>query len=227
MLGVLAAACQPSDGGATQDDQPNRVVVATADGAVAVHLADGVQLTRIDPPDGSILRQPTWLDPSLIVYSEVSTTGNHSLTAADSDTGKVLWRAGLDTSPFFFSPAPAGSPYATTSLRNDPTGAGLIADLIGQSGEVEQISTESPFYTAWKPDGTALAIHITGIRIDIAEGADTQTIGSPTGLFQAPAWTDGGLVLIRTEGQEQTLALWNDGVFRDVAKVDGPAGCVR
>lgn len=226
VFGVLASACQPSDEPAPQDIGPDRVVVATTDGAVVVHAADGSMLVRVDPPDGSVLRQPTWLDPSSIVYSEVSATGGHALTAAAADTGEVLWSASLDTSPFYFSPAPAGSRYATTSLRNNPSGAGLIAELVGHDGEVEQISTDSPFYTAWKPDGAELAIHITGIRLDVSNGVEEQTIASPTGLFQSPAWTEEGLVLLRTEGGEQTLAMWNDEEFLDIARLDGPAGFV-
>jgi hypothetical protein len=226
VLGVLAAACQPSDGAATGEDPPERLVVATTDGAVVVHAADGTELVRVDPPDGSVLRQPTWLDASSIVYSEVSGTGGHALTAASSDTGEVLWRSALDTPPFYFSPAPPGSPFATTSLRNNPNGAGLIAELIGHSGEVEQISTDSPFYTAWKPDGAELAVHITGVRLDVRDGGDAQTIASPTGLFQSPAWIEDGLVLLRLEGDKQTLAVWNDEEFRDIARVDGPAGFV-
>jgi hypothetical protein len=226
VLGVLAAACQPSDEPAAEDTGPDRVVVATTDGAVVVHAADGTELVRVDPPDGSVLRQPTWLDPSSIVYSEVSTAGDHSLIAADAASGSVLWSASLDTSPFYFSPAPAGSPYATTSLRNNPSGVGLIAELIGHNGEVEQISSDSPFYTAWKPDGAELAIHITGIRLDVGDVDEAETILSPTGLFQSPAWTEEGLVLLRTEGGGQTLAVWNDEEFRDIARVDGPAAFV-
>ncbi len=181
---------------------------------------------RIEPSEGSIFRQPTWLDVSTIVFSEVSETGDHSLIATDAETGEVVWRAEMKTSPFYFLPAPIGSPYATTSLRNDPAGTGLVAELVGRSGEITALSDESPFYTSWSPDGQQLAIHIAGRRLDVAGATGTATIASLTGLFQAPVWVDSGLMTLRTVEGLQSLAVWDGDSFNDIATLEGPAGFV-
>jgi hypothetical protein len=225
VLGVLIVSCQPSND-ADPSGGVERVVVATSDGSIVIHAADGEELVRADPPPGSVFRQPTWLDGSAIVYSEVSASGAHALIAADAATGAVVWRATSDTAPFYYSPAPAGSPFATTSLRNNPSGNGLIAELIDRNGSVKQVSNDAPFYTAWRPDGGQLAIHITGDRLDVDDGAEVHTILSPTGLFQAPAWTDHGLVALSTARDTQTLAVWNGDEFADLATLDGAAAFV-
>lgn len=132
----------------------------------------------------------------------------------------------MDTPPFYYAPAPAGSTSATTSLRNDPRGAGLIAELISHTGDVIALSTESPFYTSWSPDGDSLAIHIAGRRLDVRQANATETILSETGLFQTPVWVAGGLVTLRTLDGTQRLTVWNNGTFDDIAEVDGPVGFV-
>jgi hypothetical protein len=201
-------------------------VIATTSGAIAIHDVGGGEVMRMEPPEGSIFRQPTWLDVSTIVFSEVSETGDHALIAADAETGNVVWRAEMGTSPFYFLPAPKGSPYATTSLRNDPAGAGLIAELVDRSGEITVLSNESPFYTSWSPDGQELGIHIAGRRLDVSGATGTATITSRTGLFQTPVWVDSGLMTLRTVGGTQSLAVWDSGSFNDIATLEGPAGFV-
>lgn len=207
-------------------ETPDRIVVATTSGAIVVHDVGGGELMRIDPSEDSIFRQPTWLDTSTIVFSEVSETGDHALIAADVETGDVVWRAEMKTPPFYFLPAPKGSPYATTSLRNNPAGAGLIAELVDRSGETTALSNESPFYTSWSPDGQDLGIHIAGQRLDVSGATGTATITSRTGLFQTPVWIDMGLMTLRTVEGTQSLAVWDNGSFNDIATLEGPAGFV-
>jgi len=239
-FGVLVAACQPSEtseptstaDGSTSTTQPepevglDRIVVSTVTGGIAVHDATGAEVSSIDPPDGSLYRQPTWLDASTVVFSEISDSGNHSLTAMEADTGRVVWRAEMETPPFYFLPAPTGSRYGTTSLRSDPSGAGLIAELVDRTGGVTPLSDESPFYTSWSPGGETLAIHIPGRRLDVVRGGETETILSETGLFQTPVWVDKGLVTLRSTEGSQRLTIWSDGTFTDIAEVEGPVGFV-
>ncbi|MEE8457338.1 MAG: hypothetical protein V3S28_04755 [Acidimicrobiia bacterium] len=240
VLGIAAASCQssaardatsttvPAPPATNQEalETPDRIVVATTSGAIVVHGVGGGELMRIDPSEDSIFRQPTWLDASTIVFSEVSETGDHALIAADAETGDVVWRAEMETPPFYFLPAPMGSPYATTSLRNDPAGAGLIAELVDRSGETTALSNESPFYTSWSPDGQDLGIHIAGRRLDVSGATGTATITSRTGLFQTPVWIDMGLMTLRTVEGTQSLAVWDNGSFNDIATLEGPAGFV-
>jgi hypothetical protein len=239
LIGLLAAACETSTDtdptstlATTSSTVPesvvsnDRIVVSTITGAVVVHDVDGGVVVRFDPPDGHVYRQPTWLDASSVIFSEVSESGDHSLTAADADTGVILWRAPMETPPFFFAPSPTGGQRATTSLRNDPDGAGLIAELIGDNGDTAPLSDESPFYTSWSPDGASLAIHIAGQRLDVRQDGTTETILTNTGLFQTPVWIKHGLVTLRTVDGTQRLTSWSDGVFTDIAEVDGPVGFV-
>ncbi|MEE8486347.1 MAG: hypothetical protein V3S38_07365 [Acidimicrobiia bacterium] len=103
VLGLVAVGCQPETApvptsttvpvppSAPQEAEtpPDRIVVATTSGAIAVHDTLGAEVMRIDPSEGSIFRQPTWLDASTVVFSEVSVTGDHALIAADAETGDV------------------------------------------------------------------------------------------------------------------------------------------
>lgn len=239
-LGLLLAACQlsaspdatspievvPSTTQPEPDGGHDLIVVSTIDGAIAVHDATGAEISRIDPPQGNVFRQPTWLDDATIVFSEVSETGDHSLTAIDAESVDVVWRSAMETPPFYFSPAPAGGIHATTSLRNDPSGAGLIAELIDHAGNASALSDESPLYTSWSPTGESLAIHIVGRRLDIWSQDGTETVTSGAALFQTPVWVDMGLVTLRVEDESQRLTVWDDGSFTDLANVDGPVGFV-
>jgi hypothetical protein len=237
VLGVLASACQPlatSDSTTTSDtavlplaftiDQ-DRIVVSTITGAIAVYGVNGEEISRIDPPEGHFYRQPTWLSSDTVVFSDVSDIGDHALVAADAESSDVVWRVDMETSPFYFSPAPSGGPSATTSLRNNPTGGGLIAELVDHSGIVSMLSEESPFYTSWSPSGDALAVHIAGQHLDVYRDGETELLLTETGLFQTPVWVEKGLVTLRTVSDVQRLAIW-DGSFTDIAEVVGPAGFV-
>jgi len=237
LCGVIAAACEPAAEPISHSTlattttapvaDPNElIVVSTVTGSIVVYEATGDEVVRLDPPDGHIFRQPTWLDASTVVFSEISESGDHSLSAMDAATGVVAWRAPMETPPFYFSPAPADGPYATTSLRNDPLGRGLIAEFVDATGGVTTLSTESPFYTSWSADGVSLAVHIAGQHLDIVHGDATETILSDAGLYQTPVWVDAGLVTLRTVNDDQRLTVWSAGVFTDVADVDGPVGFV-
>jgi hypothetical protein len=239
-LSIITVACQPlpapettsTSAAGTPDTLVDNelghdwIAVSTVTGAIAVHSATGESISHLDPPDAHIYSQPTWLDGSTIVFSDVSETGDHALVAADAESARVVWRAEMETPPFYFSPAPVGSPFAATSLRNDPSGAGLIAELVDHSGAVTPLSTESPFYTSWSPGGMSLAIHIAGQHLDIRSTDGTETILSETGLFQTPVWVESGLVTLRTLTGTQFLTLWEDGSFTDIAEVEGPVGFV-
>ncbi|MGI9529149.1 MAG: hypothetical protein ACR2NG_05510 [Acidimicrobiia bacterium] len=235
VLAVMASACVPGQDAApetvpsTSTTQPtvsgaigDRLVVATGSGAVAVFDGDLVEVQRITPTDGTIFRQPAWLDGESVVFSEVPGTGGQSaLTSAAVADGSIRWRAELDTVPFYYLPAPSGAGADTTSLRNNPQG-GIIAELIATGGAVEQISDRSPFYSSWSPDGSALAIHERQSRLSIVEGSRVTTIAEPSGAFQAPAWTEAGLVVLHATAGGQALSVWDGSAFEDLAIIAGP-----
>jgi len=197
-------------------------VIATTEGSVVVLDSRLEEVARFDPPDGSAYRQPTWLDRDTVVFAELSEVRDFSLTAVDVESGETAWRSEMTSSPFFFAPAPLGSEYATTSLRNNP-GADLISELIDDAGVAVELATESPFYTSWEPSGERLAVHVPGRRVDIIDGAMTQTIVEPSNGFQTPVWLDDGLVLLRDAEAERFLSIWNDEEFRDMAVIEGAA----
>ena len=187
VLGILVSACQPvptselnpvssvatSTIAGAPETNLDRIVVSTVTGAVAIYSVTGEEISRVDPPEGHVYRQPTWLDEATIVFSDVSDVGDHALVALDAEGSDVVWRVEMETAPFYFAPAPSSSSFATTSLRNDPTGTGLLAELVDRSGKVTLLSDESPFYTSWSPDGEDLAIHIAGQRLDVESAHGT------------------------------------------------------
>ncbi len=227
---LVLASCTGSGGDTTTTAPPladDLITVATTDGSIVVYTSDGVEVANYEPPDGSVFRQPTWLDDATVVYSEASDTGDHSLIASDTSTGEGIWQASMESSPFFFAPAPGGSDFVTTSLRNNPQG-GLLAELIDADGTVTFLGDESPFYTSWSPDGTLLAINNPGDHLDVWEDGEMWTILDPSGGYQTPVWLDLGLVVVRDVGDERYLSIWNldEFDFENVARIEGSAAFV-
>jgi len=237
VLTVLVAACspfssrsgdkpeEPTSSSVVADAADDRLVVATTAGSIVVHTSDAAEVTRFDPATGMLFRNPTWIDAETVVFSEVDGSGGGALIAGDASTGRVVWRAKMDTSPFYYSPSPPGAPFATTSLRNNPSG-GLITEFVDADGNVTSLSNDSPVYTSWSPDGSSLASHVAQSSLSVFADSKWGEILSPTGTFQAPSWTDHGLVTLRTVGGEQRLSVWRNGAFDDVVVVEGPAGFV-
>ena len=224
-LGLLLAGCTVTVG-STSTTEPrvadDALVVSTTDGGVVVYRPDGTETNRFDSPSDSFFRQPTWLDETTVVFSEV---GDHALTSRDVVSGEVRWRSPMESSPFFFAPAPFGSDSVTTSLRNNPLG-GLLAELIDGEGVAIALGDESPFYTAWAPDGERLAINLPGDRLDVWTDGASETILASSNGYQAPVWLDRGLVVIRDVDSQRYLSVWQDGVFDDIALVEGSAAFV-
>ena len=235
LVAVVLAACSPSGTGVestTTEDlaattttttapTADRFVTTTPGGAVVVHPGVGKEPIRIDQPTGSVSRQPVWLADGSVLFATVDPAGASRLVAVDADDGSTQWDAEFGSRPFYYLPAPTGAPVATTSLRNDPGGAGLIAELVGRDGSVEPLSTSSPFYATWSPDGSTLATHVEQSRLSIRDATGTRVISDPTATFQAPAWVADGLVTLRTTASGQVLSVWSDDSFEDVASVDG------
>lgn len=198
----------------------DRLVILTTDATVVV-LDDTLgELSSMTPPQGSRYRQPIWFDTDTILFSEELADGSGALIAADAATGAISWRVKLPSSPFYFDQSPDGS--ATTTLRNNNAEGGLIAELFTRDGDVSPISDRSPFYSAWSPDGSALATHAGQQTLSVIEDGATDVILDSTGSFQAPSWTPNGLFTLRSTDQAQTLALWDDSEFADLARIVGP-----
>ncbi len=206
----------------TSPPEPGRLVVGFRDGHTSIVDEAGAVLVDVPLPSGAGQRFPVWLGDDAVVVAQGSAEGA-SLVAFSAADGSEVWKVDLDTPPFYYSPGPVGDPPPTTSLRNDPGGNGLIAELIDSNGEVSTLSRRSPFYTAWSPDGASLSIHegqqTLGVRTD---GTSVEIVGT-TGTFQAPAWTSAGLFTLRTVAGAQRLSVWNGDTFTDVAEVPAVA----
>ena len=199
-----------------------RLVVATASGDVAIYDQDLAEVITIASGEAADFRQPVWLDASSVLYAEATAQAESALIVADAMTGDERWRASMPTLPFYYLPAPAAAGAATTSLRSDPAG-GLVAELVGSDGSVQPLDTVSPYYTSWSPDGSALAVHAESERVTVRRDGAEDVIAEPSGVFQAPVWTDSGLVTLRTAAGVQRLSVWSeDNGFRDLATIDGP-----
>lgn len=200
----------------------DRVAVSSANGGVRVHDATGAEVMRLDAASGTSYRQPVWAADGSILTARSGAGGGIGLVSIDASDGSIRWEAAMDTPPFYYLPAPVGSAWSTTSLRNDPSGGGLVAELVDSRGMVTPIATISPFYSTWSPDGGQLAVHGGGRTLDIRSEGGTETIADPSGVFQAPAWTTDGLVTLRTTTIGQVLSVWDGEGFDDVASVSGP-----
>ncbi len=199
------------------------LLVSSIDGEARVIDELGMVLTSFDTDTGSAYRQPVWSADGSVLAAFTSVDDGHGIDSLDPMTGERRWRAPTGTPPFYFLPAPMGSASATTSLRNAADGSGLVAELIDRAGSLEEIATVEPFYASWSPDGSALAIHREGRVAEIRTEGSTETIAEPTGVFQAPVWTEDGLILLRVDGDDQFLSVWDGASFRDVVEVEGPA----
>lgn len=200
---------------------PGTMAITSGSGDVAIVDVSGIELLRRSAADGNRFSQPVWLDAATIVTSVAAGT-SHRVMAMDSVAGSTIWEAELPTPSFFMLPSPPGGRYATTSLRNNSSGTGLVAELIDTFGDVTLLSEESPFYASWSPDGLQLAIHASADHLDIRSSDGTVTVARPTGIFQTPSWIDEGLVTMRSTAGGQTLSIWNGIEFRDIGLVDGP-----
>lgn len=204
-------------------DVEERLLIASVGGGIRVVDGDGEPIVAFDPEQGDAYRQPVWTSDGGVLAAFTSVTDGHGIDAFDPETGGRVWRASTATPPFYILPAPEGAPQATTSLRNAADGGGLVAELIDRSGSVTGLATVSPFYASWAPDGSALAIHREGSAVDVRRNGTTETIAAPSGAFQAPVWTDDGIVLLRSVGDDQVLSVWDGGRFDDILTVEGPA----
>ncbi len=235
VLALVAAACVAestdttsldvvSESTATAAIPPleDRIAVSSVDGGVRVHDANGREVMRLDAAAGTSYRQPVWAADGSILTARSGDAGEVGLVSVDPSDASIRWEAAMDTPPFYYLPAPIGSAWATTSLRNDASGEGLVAELVDGRGMVTPLATISPFYSTWSPDGGQLAVHGGGRTIDIRSDGGTETIADPSGVFQAPAWTTDGLVTLRTTAIGQVLSVWNGSSFDDVASVPGP-----
>lgn len=207
-------------GACTTETNGAPLVILDSAGAVVIVNPDGEEIERFDPKAGARYFQPIWASADTVVRAQIS-QGNNRLIAAQVD-GQEVWSVEFATAPFFYLASPAPEGTTVVSLRNNDAAAGLIAEVVDGSDPVEVVGKDAPFYMTWAPDGSRLATHAGGDRLDVRD-TTTETIDNVTGRFQAPVWLDDGLVTLRTRGVRTFLAVWDGDTFTDVARVRGSA----
>ncbi|MDJ0924202.1 MAG: hypothetical protein QNJ77_06525 [Acidimicrobiia bacterium] len=199
------------------------------DGNVVVLDADGsnrVAVTDVAPSgaDRAFYFQPTWSpDGTLLAFSQISP--ERGIHVADPDTSG-RWSLPTSSFPFYFHWS-TGNELAL--LRNGESGLRLdttsIAD--GALSELEQLDAGQPLYFSWSPSGTEMVTHIGSDRLEINIAGSAQALGPVPGQFQAPVWTDRGIIAIDHQGNDRYLALIDTtGDSSLLARVPGPTNFV-
>lgn len=220
----LAAACTASAESEHQHllilDESSNVVVYEREGGTSRNITSYEQ-------GSSTAFQPIWAGNRHIVFSEASATASALVTTTNDGT-EVL-RVDLPSAPFYYAVEPGSmsteSAGRVLSLRSEAGAPGLIAETVATDGSVTIVGDESPFYFSWAPQGGEVVAHIGSARLETLLGSEEEVDASP-GIFQAPWWTDRGIVYLRTGGPSQTVAVKDGDTVRDLAVVSGPAQMV-
>ena len=115
-----------------------------------------------------------------------ATSGVIALADADGNVQRVE----APTSPFYYSWSPDGESLAFLGSGADSLIFGIVED-----GEARQVDTGAPYYFDWAPDSQSVFVHRVGTDLGLLtlDGARVAIDTSPA-TFQAPQWTDEGVV---------------------------------
>jgi TolB protein len=187
-----------------------QVVTMNADGSHRVVIADD--------PDQQYF-QPIWSrDGSLIAYSSIA--AEPAIHVATGDGSRDL-AATLESIAFYFS---FSSNDELALLRAGGDGLRLETTSVGSDAllDPQAVATGEPLYFSWSPEGSELFTHIGLDRLELTDGTSAETVADP-GQFQAPAWTDRGLVAVEAGPTNQRLTVRQPGGEATiVATVLGP-----
>ncbi len=195
----------------------DRLVIIDEEGLVVTMNRDGSSEVVVSA-DGEIPFQPIWApDGQSVAYSD---RANSEFIVADAMGGGEL-RIEMEAPPFYFSWSPSGGELG--SLRNKATG-GLIHErfFVGEVLTVAEVDDGAPYSFSWNPDGSETVAHVGTERLDlVSSDGNAAALGVTPGVFQAPQWTDGGIVVaVVTEAGQQIVRI--DGeAFETLAEVGG------
>ena len=197
-----------------------RMVITTTSGGLQILDATGAELARAGGAEQTY-RQPVFAPDGSVLVSETGATDSQALVRLSPDLAEIT-RTERDSPPFYYHPKPDG-PFRSTSLRNDPSGGGLVIEEIVADGTMNVLARTAPYYTSWEPGGDRIATHVETARLEVRSPDGTvDVVVEGTGVYQAPVWTDSGVLTLRTIGGRQHLSRWSDAGIEDLATVDGP-----
>jgi TolB protein len=128
----------------------------------------------------------------------------------------------------------SGTFYYSWSSQDDllflsNAAAGLRLDLTSFDGsdltDPRTVATGAPLYFSWDPDGGRMATHISLDRFELSDLDQATDLGPEPGVFQAPQWTDRGIVAVETHAGAPRLIVVSpdDGAVEPLATLIGPA----
>jgi len=203
---LLGAACdsdeEAADGSTTVESttttttlppHPGPLVIVDGFGDVITIEPDGSDLNQVTDHGGTVgVWQPLFApDGETLMWSESGSDG-FSLVVQEPDEQLRFPMASLT---FYSMWSPDGSQIAT--LHNGPTG-GVELEVIDLASEARTVvSSGASYYFSWDPEGTGFVSHIGGNALSVDRGDGASILDNTTGDFQAPSWSEAGLIYAR------------------------------
>lgn len=210
-LALLLGACT------TASDPPLRLVVVD-EGNVVTIAADGTDLFTVAETDRGSFFQPVWSpDGNLLAFSLNATEPAMLVSTPD---GTNVQTTTTDSMPFYFS-------WSTTNqlatLRSGDAGLRLDTAPAESLDDLSTVATGQPLYYSWNPDGLELVAHIGPDQLVVSDLTESTSLGVNPGSFQAPRWTEQGIIAVEADTQDQRLTLVaRDGASMPIATLGGP-----
>ena len=181
-------------------DDVGRVLVINPDGT------DALPLSSLD--DGFTYSQPIWSPDGNLIAAGVAGSDGAGLALIDPTDGESTVVPAA-SAPFYAYWSPDGKRIAF--LNTGPVAGFDMTVHDTTSNETLLFGQGSPYYFSWAPDGESIATHVDVDTMDIRTlDGSVRSLAAP-GLFQAPHWTEAGLVHVgASAGGEQVLLTADD-----------------
>ncbi len=196
----------------------DRLAVETPDGQLVTIRPDGTNLIALtDPGEATRNGQATWSpDGNRLAWATVDPTGGAHVRAARFD-GTSWSDTAVPVQPVALAWDPTGTQIAALSAGGEPLELGIVG--LGDRSGYQAIDSGAPLFFSWGPDGDALLVHASGIRLDFVptDGSPPNVLERRPGSFQTPAWLAGPTPLVYADeqsGQDYLVVAGNEGAGR-------------
>ena len=217
---VLLAACT-GDSSAVETAEPvDRLVILDDEGNVVTIRPDGTDelVVAERPAESSFFFQPTWSPSSdRIAWGQGGFDG-FALGLAGLD-GEAPGSVEMSNNPFYLFWSPDGRWIG--ALHNSDAGA-IDFEIVDTSDLTSSVvANGAPFYFSWEASSERVVAHVEERRFELIELDGTiDDLGDTSPAYQAPQWTEAGIVHLLDEELVLTQA---DGEQEAIAVVSGPA----